>query len=155
MKTPNFLKTVLLVTIASISLLSASSFAVYMPGWERPVYQARMDILNASGSLIDIKNVELVMTKQDGSKQATGFILTIDGKSVFLEISVIKKLAQNSVQYIAIPLADSPTLGSGVKLLVREIDSKWKTELFYSLPSTQPKASLELEGSKVAVYSAQ
>lgn len=68
---------------------SNNAFAFVQPfvqqGWDRPIYQADMSVLNQQGKvpakIANAKSVELVMTQQDGTPTVSGFVMLIDGQS--------------------------------------------------------------------------
>jgi hypothetical protein len=87
--------------IPLVLVASTQAWAVSIPGWERPVYQADMKVLDVKGPVREPKTVELVMTKEDGSRTPTGLELTMDGRKVFFPIVATRNLGCGSVEYFA------------------------------------------------------
>jgi hypothetical protein len=98
-----------------LSISAASSFAEMRPGWERPIYQADLKIIenhgNVPNSIESAKTFSLVMTQQDGSKSPTGFILLTDGQSgQSYGIQSVTRDSCNSVTYTLVPVIQSAEL---------------------------------------------
>lgn len=86
----------LFAVFAAAITLSANSFAVYAPGWERPILTAEdMEIVSATQAFEHAERVDLTLTKRDGQKQPTGMIVSV----VFPESSkpVVKKLTVTDI----------------------------------------------------------
>lgn len=74
--------------ILGVVFVTASQ-AHAMVGMERPTFRADMKVEAAQGAFAPVsraRNVELVMTQQDGRKSPTGLILVIDDQATFLDI---------------------------------------------------------------------
>ena len=104
----------ILIATAFTSLLglASSASAFVRPGWDRPIFRADMSILNEQGNpppaLATARNVELVMTQQDGTPSATGFVLLIDGQaSDSYEVTSISKDRCGSTVYTLVPIQGS------------------------------------------------
>lgn len=101
-----------IVGVVGFTLASTNAFAIYRPGWERPIQQARLDVTAAEGRLDRVGSARAVLTKQDGEASPTGVTLYLkmagqDGvasdmsKPVFLRILEVTRNAQGVVTYMA------------------------------------------------------
>lgn len=68
----------LMISILALGL-SLNSMAAYLPGWERPIKQADMKVLEAKGIFASVQNVILVQNRRDGSElEASTFTLSVE-----------------------------------------------------------------------------
>ncbi len=88
---------------------SISAHAVVQDNdWERPVLQSRMDIVEAQPGMTNARQVQLIMTKKDGSPALTGFTLRIDRQVINFEISRVRHDVCGTELYIGMTSADAP-----------------------------------------------
>jgi hypothetical protein len=98
------------------ALLTVSAAHAMTGDWERPVLQARMDIIEAQAPMTNVRQAELIMTQKDGAPSATGFILQIDGQRMGFEISKLRRDACGVDMYIGMPSVQYP--GHAFRLVV-------------------------------------
>ena len=115
------MKTLIILTTSFAAFGIQQAQAVVTPGWDRPVYQARMDIVKATGKFADARHASLTMTKQDGRKAPTGLVLLIDDQVMHLEIKQTKVNRCGITEYLALPISDVPSIiEKQYKLVLRE-----------------------------------
>jgi hypothetical protein len=90
-------------TAAMVFFMAAQVQAISLPGWERPVFQAEMDLQRTTGIFSKSKAATLVMTKQDGRKSPTGFILFIDDQAVDFDIARTDRDGCGTMNYVVSP----------------------------------------------------
>ncbi|MCC7405569.1 MAG: hypothetical protein IT288_14315 [Bdellovibrionales bacterium] len=66
--------------IAILSLvISAQAFAIALPGWNRPVESAQLDVQSAIGQFAAVKRGQAVLTKLDGQTAPSQVKLVLNG----------------------------------------------------------------------------
>lgn len=111
----------MVVAMVVASVAASPAFAIAVSGWERPIYKAQMRIEVRDPQLDRIQRVELVMTQQDGKKEATGFIVLADGHAKNFEVIETKMDRCGSVYYTAAPVTEKASISiQNVRLLVAD-----------------------------------
>ncbi|HTL11384.1 MAG TPA: hypothetical protein VL588_02785 [Bdellovibrionota bacterium] len=64
-----------LIATLALALTSTSAFAVYQPGWERPVMKSDMRVISAEYGYENVEGVTLTLTRRDGANGYTGLIM--------------------------------------------------------------------------------
>lgn len=90
---------------------SLAAQAVEAGGWERPIYKASLDVVQAQSDLGNIKSVELVMTRQDGFQSPTGFVLLIDDQPIQFSVAKGAKDACGGDVYMASEMRSGNEVG--------------------------------------------
>lgn len=75
------------LTILAV-VFSFNAYAVYLPGWNRPVESAKMEIQMAEGRFVNVDQAEVVLTKLDGQMQASQVKLYVNG--VFKRYQIVQ-----------------------------------------------------------------
>ena len=132
----NLVSTIASVTALSIPFLMMPRVAhsAYLPGWERPIKKAEMNVTHSKLEFTSAKAVTLTLTHQDGlpGRAPTGIIVEIRNEQDqitrdLLKIQQTKSDGCGSIEYIA-NLAQTDALGlsgsemSGPQFSVRLID---------------------------------
>ena len=89
---------------------STQAMAISKPGWERPIYSAQMEKIDARGYFADAQNIRLTLTQLDESETPTGMSLgylntrvpmSDDYTRMDLTITEKRDIGCGSVQYVA------------------------------------------------------
>lgn len=93
---------------AAVISVSSPAQAVVDSGWDRPIVQSRMDIVQAHPEMANAQQVELIMTRKDGAPSVTGITLRIDRQAINFDIAKIKHDVCGTQLYIGMTSADAP-----------------------------------------------
>ena len=75
--------------IATIAVLfTFQAFAISLPGWNRPVESAKMEVQMANGMFAEVQRVEVVLTKLDGQMKPSQIKLNLNG--IFKQYQIIE-----------------------------------------------------------------
>ena len=104
---------IMFMFVGLFAFTSTVAFAISQPGYERPLYSAQMEKVNARGHFELAQNVRLMMTQLDESETPTGLRLSYVNSmleqfpeatgysSVDLTIVETREIGCGSVQHIA------------------------------------------------------
>ncbi|MCM2324620.1 MAG: hypothetical protein NDJ90_15275 [Oligoflexia bacterium] len=95
-----------------VSWIAAAAFiiptlaaAMVRPGWERPLYQAELQVVDVAPELEsevrNAKSLHLIMTQQDGFKTPSGFILLIDDRTIEFGVDGLTQDRCGSTEFVA------------------------------------------------------
>lgn len=138
-----------------------------IPGWEKPILKATMQVRSALGVFKNADEAKLAMTQNSGDKAPSGFVLLIDGQVRKFKIQTrVPDTNCNSVDYVAVAVDPVDAEGKAAMTLqltdhtnrickdVREHDWEATVKKFDKITEAE-LGSAELAGNPHTVISIQ
>ncbi len=154
-----------LFSVAATLLISTQAYAIFIPGQERPRYQAKMLVSEASGTLSHEEFVYLVNFTVDDQSQA-GFYLSLDeAQAKRLFVVSDHTIDCSSQEIVATDTISKAIQGNYLQLTVINHTNRLCTDLPANLikvileefraPYLEPVGTLKATGTTEVIYMIQ